>query len=212
METAKKALIMFLKSLPEKSKFSVIGFGSKFLDYFGILNYDQHNLNLAIKKIKTLDADLNGTYILKPLQYVFEIKGYDKMAKNVFLLTDGKVNNSVKCIDSIRENVKSFRIHSFGIGTGVSSSFIKECGEVGKGTFNFAPDLKDIKKQVIGALNKSMRLYYTDLAVLFDDKAFKPIIQYPSSKFPVIYLDEIINYSFITEKPLDIQSNISITM
>lgn len=95
MKCAKYALQLFIKSLPQNSKFEIISFGSKFealsRELYGF-EYTDKNVEDALDAIYGFDADLGGTDILKPLEYVFKQTKYHKETR-IFLLTDGEVNN-----------------------------------------------------------------------------------------------------------------------
>ncbi len=64
MESAKKALILFLKSLPIDSFFNVISFGSHSRSMFplSVRNSDQE-IEDSISLIKVMDANMGGTEI-----------------------------------------------------------------------------------------------------------------------------------------------------
>ena len=68
IEQAKKALILFLKSLPENSKYNIISFGSNFQRmYPESLIYNDENIEQTIYEIESFEADFGGTEICMPL-------------------------------------------------------------------------------------------------------------------------------------------------
>jgi len=68
-----KGLKLFLQSLPSKSYYQIIGFGSNFKAYDKIpKEYSQENILQSIKIIDSLNADLGGTDIYSPLKYVYD--------------------------------------------------------------------------------------------------------------------------------------------
>ena len=90
----KEALLLFIQSLPKKSYFQLIGFGSDFKKYNEVpVEYNEENVAKLINIIKKLDADLGGTEIVSPLSAIYNEKVYDKikLSKNIFLLTDGQI-------------------------------------------------------------------------------------------------------------------------
>ena len=112
IKSAKEALLLFLKSLPETSYFDIISFGSSFQSFFGRSEkYTDVNLTKASKFVNTVEADMGGTEILKPLEHLYTrekcIK--EKIEQNVFLLTDGAVSNTKGVIDLVRKNAEKSR-------------------------------------------------------------------------------------------------------
>ena len=202
MELVRKALLLFIQSLPENSYFQLIGFGSEFKKYNEVpVIYNKENVDNIIKIINELTADLGGTNISKPLAEIFNSESYSKidLSKNIFLLTDGEVFDREKCIELISNNSSKFRVHALGIGNSFDEVLIKQCGKLGKGSSSFVKELEKINSVVIDTLNKGLRPYITDLKFEFEnykDEISKNIIAVnPINNF--VYQNEIMNYSFI---------------
>ena len=202
MELVRKALLLFIQSLPENSYFQLIGFGSDFKKYNEEpVIYNKENVDNIIKIINELTADLGGTNISKPLAEIFNSESYSKidLSKNIFLLTDGEVFDREKCIELISNNSSKFRVHALGIGNSFDEVLIKQCGKLGKGSSSFVKKLEKINSVVIDTLNKGLRPYITDLKFEFEnykDEISKNIIAVnPINNF--VYQNEIMNYSFI---------------
>ena len=202
MEIVRKALLLFIQSLPENSYFQLIGFGSDFKKYnVEPVIYNKENVNNIIKIINELKADLGGTNISKPLAEIFNSESYSKidLSKNIFLLTDGEVFDRERCIELISNNSSKFRVHALGMGNSFDEVLIKQCGKLGKGSSSFVKDIEKINSVVIDTLNQGLRPYITDLKFEFDnykDEISKNIIAVnPINNF--VYQNEIMNYSFI---------------
>ena len=202
----KNALLLFIQSLPQGSYFQLIGFGSDFKKYNeNPVIYDQKNVTKIINVIKNLKADMGGTDIASPLNSIYkENFNYSniKLSKNIFLLTDGKVDDREKCINLITTNSNKFRIHALGIGNDFDKDLIEKSGKLGKGSSIFVRDVEKINSAVIKTLNKCLRPYLTDIK--FDFKNYQKnylnsIIKCnPVDNFT--YQDDIINCSFILEE------------
>ena len=109
IRSARKTLILFLKSLPEGSYFNIVGFGSSYKTLFHeTVPYDEQHLEKAIKHAQQMEADLGGTELLTPLQYIFG-KSRSGYSRQVFVLTDGSVSNTNACIQQMKSNVKNAR-------------------------------------------------------------------------------------------------------
>ena len=66
-DLVKQALLLFLQSLPEKSYFQLIAFGSSFKKYNEeLVEYNKENVENATKIINSFDANLGGTNISGP--------------------------------------------------------------------------------------------------------------------------------------------------
>ena len=198
----RKALLLFIQSLPANSYFQLIGFGSNFKKYNEEpVLYNKENVDNIIKIIKELTANLGGTNISKPLDEIFRNECYSKinLSRNIFLLTDGEVFDREQCINLISNNSKKFRVHAMGLGNSFDEILIKQCGELGKGTSSFIKNEEKINSAVINTLNNGLRPYLTDIK--FDFENYKEEIASniiscnPINNFS--YQNEIMNYSFI---------------
>ena len=201
-ELVKKALLLFIQSLPEQSYFQLIGFGSDFKKYNEEpVIYNKENVNNIINIINGLSADLGGTNISGPLSEIYNNECYSKinLSRNIFLLTDGEVFDREKCIEIISANSSKFRLHSLGIGNDFDKQLIEQCGKLGKGSSSFVRDLEKIDEVVIDVLNKGLRPYITDIQFDFEnykDEISSNIIKVnPTNNFT--YQNEVMNYSFI---------------
>ena len=203
IELVREMLNFFMKSLPKNSFFQIIGFGSniKFINKKPLI-YTEENVNKTIEKIENLEADLGGTNLFFPLKAIFREDNYKdiNLGRNVFILTDGETSDDQRCLNIIAKNNDKFRVHSFGIGSYYDKKFIKKCGKLGKGSYNFVNDVSNISSVVIQALNKSLRSY------LYDVKFTLKNINYEYVYSPInniCYQDEIINYYFIAKDKLN---------
>jgi hypothetical protein len=67
--------------------------------------YEDQNLATALEKVDSFEADLGGTEIYSPLDLIFkQIKVCNRKSVNIYLLTDGCVNNSEGVIKLVSEN------------------------------------------------------------------------------------------------------------
>ena len=110
IKSARETLVLFLKSLPQGNYFNIIGFGSSYTSLFpNPVPYDKKHLEKAIKHAQSMEADLGGTELLRPLQHIFETKPRSGFARQVFVLTDGSVSNTDACIREMRKNLNNAR-------------------------------------------------------------------------------------------------------
>ena len=109
-DSARETLLLFLKSLPDGCYFNVVGFGSSYKTLFDkSVLYNDENLKKATDLAGSMKADLGGTEILSPLQWVFSqplVKGHPRQ---LFLLTDGGVGNTQQVISLVQKHSNSAR-------------------------------------------------------------------------------------------------------
>ena len=110
IKEAAETLMLCLKSLPEACSFNIIGFGSRYEKLFpeSVL-YDQANLDKAIAHTEGLKADLGGTELYSPLEYIFSQPLNPNLTRQVFVLTDGSVSNTARVIELVRKNAGKAR-------------------------------------------------------------------------------------------------------
>ena len=140
IKVASKAILLFLQSLPAGSYYQLIGFGSKFIKYdLEPKEYKQENISKSIETVEKLTANLGGTDIYSPLKDIYESnKIYDKinLPRNIFLLTDGEIENKKDTLAIIEKNSDKYSIYSIGIGKYFDEDLIKNAGIIGKGNYN----------------------------------------------------------------------------
>jgi von Willebrand factor type A domain/Vault protein inter-alpha-trypsin domain len=154
---AKKAAILFLKSLPSGSLFNIISFGTSF-----DMLYKSSKLNTssvidsAIQKIESFDADMGGTNIYNPLEAIFRNSPSNEYPRTIFLLTDGQVEDPDRVISLIEQHSHNTKVHGFGIGNDVDPYLINKSSKAGRGSSNFISDTEELGKIVIRALRKAI--------------------------------------------------------
>ena len=110
IKSASATLVLFLKSIPPGCSFNIIGFGSSYKKLFPeSVSYNQENLEFAIRHAESLRADLGGTELLNPLTHIFSQKLLPGLSRQIFVLTDGSVSNTQRCIDEVKRNVDKCR-------------------------------------------------------------------------------------------------------
>uniref|UniRef100_A0A3B3BM09 VIT domain-containing protein n=1 Tax=Oryzias melastigma TaxID=30732 RepID=A0A3B3BM09_ORYME len=118
-------LLLLLKSLPTGSYFNIYGFGSRFSQIFpNSVEYSEETMEEALKKVEGMQSDLGGTDILQPLKYIYSQPFISNLPRQLFILTDGEVENPKEILDLVKRNAGSHRCSFFGIGEGASSVLI----------------------------------------------------------------------------------------
>ena len=207
IDLVKQSLLLFIQSLPPKSYFQLIGFGSGFKKYNDQpVEYNKENVSNIINVINSLKADMGGTNISGPLDDIYKDinKNYQNinLSKNIFLLTDGQVHDREQCINLITTNSNKFRIHAIGIGNDFDKILIERSGKLGKGSSSFVEEVEKINTAVIETLNKCLRPYLTEIKFNFQNyqNNKKNVIAECNPVDNFTYQNEIMNYSFIFDE------------
>ena len=125
---AKEALALFIRSLPIDSYFNIVSFGSTFrFTWSQSQKFSQDTLQKVLKDINLYQADMNGTEIMQPLEAIKNVNPIPGYPMNVFILTDGAVNNADAVIN-LADSMKSAtcRIYTLGIGNGCSRYLVEK--------------------------------------------------------------------------------------
>ncbi|KAL3888727.1 hypothetical protein ACJMK2_001090 [Sinanodonta woodiana] len=189
MQSAKETLLLFLKSLPVKSFFNVIGFGSDFESLFqeGSHIYNEENLKKAEKLQKQMKADMGGTEILRPLEHVFKQKLIENYPRQLFVLTDGEVSNTEDIIKLAKSNSQHTRVFTVGIGHGASTALVRGLAKAGKGKEVFVTDSERLQPKVISLLQYAMQPVASDVEITWDLPSHVTWIMMPA-KIPYFFL------------------------
>ncbi|CAB1445662.1 unnamed protein product [Pleuronectes platessa] len=77
--------------------FNIYSFGSSFEHIFPkSVEYSEKNLEEALKKVESMQANLGGTEILKPLTHILSQTCISNQPRQVFVFTDGEVSTPKK--------------------------------------------------------------------------------------------------------------------
>ena len=202
IKVASKALLLFLQSLPAGSFYQIIGFGSSFKKYDEEpKEYTQENIKNSIKLVEELKANLGGTDIFSPLKDIYNsYKIYDKinLPKNIFLLTDGEIDNKKDTLAIIEKNSNKYSIYSIGIGNYFDKDLIKNAGIIGKGNYNFCQNIEGLNEIIATEVSNasSPYIYNFNLKSPFDNNyLYKQNLEEINIK-----KNKIINFCYIIGK------------
>ena len=196
IELCSKSLLLFLQSLNKGSYFQLIGFGSSFSYYSKEpLEYNKENVKNLMETIKNLKANKGGTDLYKPLHDIFSNSIYDKyeMTKNIFLLTDGEIEDKERTLSLIESYSDKFFLHSLGIG-GCDEDLVKRAAIMGKGNSFIINDLSNLNEIVINALEGAQNSQIYNFENNIKDKIY---LEYNKKQFGG--LNDFIRYGFISK-------------
>jgi len=155
---ARRALALFLRSLPTNCMFNVIGFGSDFDKLFpNSVPYTEKTLEFALNYANRMNADLGCTELFRPLENLYFSTQYPGYLTQIFVLTDGAVHDFVAVMDLISRRKQRCRVFSLGIGQGASRSLVDGVANVGGGTSIYALDNEKIETKILQQLKIALQ-------------------------------------------------------
>ncbi|XP_069038694.1 von Willebrand factor A domain-containing protein 5A-like isoform X2 [Lepisosteus oculatus] len=169
IESARDTLLLLLKSLPLGCYFNIYGFGSTHESFFPeSVEYSQDTMDKALAKVKTMQADLGGTEILRPLTEIYHKPCLPAHPRQLFVFTDGEVGNTKQVTDLVKTNSLSHRCFTFGIGEGASSALIRGMATEGSGHFQFITGTERLQPKVMQSLRFALQPAVREISVRWD--------------------------------------------
>eukprot|EP00919_Chromeraceae_sp_WS-2016_P012445 GHVR01029049.1.p1 GENE.GHVR01029049.1~~GHVR01029049.1.p1 ORF type:complete len:261 (+),score=134.17 GHVR01029049.1:56-784(+) len=172
------ALQIFIKSLPLGCCFNFISFGSTYKMWKEeSVPYCEETVLEAESFIKSIEADMGGTEMLKPFEHIYKYSDKNinkknkeknenkKYFKQILLLTDGQISNINELINIIRNNKEEARVFTLGVGSGVSTSLVNSVARVGGGVSFFVIKEEELQSTVIKMLKCSKQPSITDINI-----------------------------------------------
>ncbi|XP_059402300.1 von Willebrand factor A domain-containing protein 5A-like [Carassius carassius] len=166
IESAKDTLLLLLKSLPMGCYFNIYGFGSHFESFFPqSVVYKQKTMDQALKRVKEMKADMDGTEILQPLKHIYSQRCHPEHPRQLFVFTDGEVGNTKEVLDLVKSHAHSHRCFSFGIGEGASAALITGMAREGSGHAQFITDTDRMQPKVMQSLRFALQPAVVNISV-----------------------------------------------
>nr|XP_020441224.1 von Willebrand factor A domain-containing protein 5B1 isoform X2 [Monopterus albus] len=198
----KDAMVVILKSLVPGCLFNIIGFGSTFKSLFTTSqDYEEEALALACEYVRKLRADMGGTNILAPLNWILRQPMFSGHPRLLFLLTDGAVSNTGKVIALVRSHARYIRCFTFGIGQKTCRRLVQGLATVSKGTAEFLADGERLQPKMIKSLKKTMSPVLSDISIEWLFPETKEVLLSPVGNTFLFPGDSLIGYSVVCDTP-----------
>ncbi|CAF3569981.1 unnamed protein product [Rotaria sp. Silwood1] len=204
---ARQAMLVFLKSLPVDCHFNIIRFGTQYKSLFTEITaiYNEENAEKAEHLITGMKADLGGTELMGPLQWIEQHSPNQGRARQIFLLTDGEISNVTAVLDLCRSMASSTRIFSFGLGKSPSRSLVKGLARSTNGRFVFVPPNSNVDIYVGEQLQRALQPCITNIHVNWN---LGVDVQTAPKQSPPVYLnDRLIVYALTNDKTIPFDHN-----
>jgi Ca-activated chloride channel family protein len=168
MESAKRALKGFLRSLGPRDAFCIIAFDSS-NETYGPVAFGDTALSGADQFLSNINAR-GGTSILPALQDSLSLQVPSGYVRTVVLLTDGSVSNEAQVNQAVAAGAKEkkLRAHAIGLGGAVNRSLVKGFARAGRGIAEFVPVAADLEPMLARFQARSGSPLATDLSIDYD--------------------------------------------
>uniref|UniRef100_A0A8B8EL51 Poly [ADP-ribose] polymerase n=1 Tax=Crassostrea virginica TaxID=6565 RepID=A0A8B8EL51_CRAVI len=134
---SRKVLLLALGSLPEKSTFNIVLFGSSFKELFQFPHKITNNsTNLAIKYIEEANPVMGCSDILSPLKSLYLLSPADG-SRSIFLISDGFVGNKEDLFHLVAKHSVKNRLFCLGVGSNRDSHTLRSLANQGGGTHEY---------------------------------------------------------------------------
>ncbi|CAF3643927.1 unnamed protein product [Rotaria sp. Silwood1] len=208
----REAMLIFLKSLPINCHFNIIRFGSHYESLFEkrTVIYNEENVRKAEKLIEQMKADMGGTELLRPLQWLEQQAPDQGRGRQIFLLTDGEISNVSEVLELCRSMASTSRIFSFGLGQSPSRSLVKGLARSTNGQFTFIPPNTSVDSSVCEQLRRALQPCITNVHIKWNLGV--EVQNAPRQLPPVYFNDRLIAYGLIDDKTIPFKHDSSVEL
>ncbi|KAK8840703.1 von Willebrand factor A domain-containing protein 5A [Tritrichomonas musculus] len=153
---ASECLDLFIHSIPPGSYFNIYLFESKFQKVFNkSVQYTEETAQKGLEVANNLNNSHGGTNIFDPLSDIFADQNRHGQ-RQIFIMTDGEVENSLQIIQLISKNSKNNRCFTIGIGNFCDAGLVEGMAKVSGGKSDFVSDGDMLSEKVIPQLKCSL--------------------------------------------------------
>jgi hypothetical protein len=153
-----ECLMLYLHSLPPNGFFNIVRFGSEARPMWRASRPNNDaNVRKAQAYTAALDADLGGTEMSNPLEWIcgspLIVPG---RKRQLFLLTDGEDFDPDRVMELVTANRNTIRCFTIGIGHGADPGLVKGIANRTNGRYDFVYDGVDLRTKVMPHLEAAM--------------------------------------------------------
>ncbi|GAV08173.1 hypothetical protein RvY_17904 [Ramazzottius varieornatus] len=195
IDEARRAMHIFLRSIPQGCAFNFYRFGSSFESLFPQSQpYNADTFDKAKVYATTTQANLGGTEILEPLRKIYSEPVESGFARQLFVLTDGDVTNTDEVIQLVAHNASNTRVFAYGLGDSPSRSLVNGIAMAGNGKAEFIKKGEVLEEKIGRHLSRALQPAVTKTSVLWD--GLRSVQQVPTTLPPVFNNDRLLVYAF----------------
>jgi Ca-activated chloride channel family protein len=203
IEQARRAVTFALDRLAPADRFNVIRFDSTTRSLFRMARpANRDNLRRAKAYVRSLEAE-GGTEMHPALALALDEAPLPGRLRQVVFLTDGAVGNEHELFLTIAARLGEARLFSVGIGSAPNSYFMRKAAELGRGSFTYIGDPREVGERMSGLFRKLERPALTGLTVDWPGALESKVAFHPAA-LPDLYADEPVGFAVRVEQvPLE---------
>ncbi|KAL7056647.1 hypothetical protein AAHC03_020556 [Spirometra sp. Aus1] len=180
MQLAKRALLIFLESLPPDCRFQIVGFGSTHEALFPEpLDYNEESLERALAYQEAMEADMGGYTIMRALKsiYAVPLTGAGWSRQIIFLTCgDSEIRSDISSL--IRRHLADSRFFVIGLCVNRGTSLLGDLARSGQGKAVFVRDPDKLSAAVMDILHCALQEPATEVSLSWH-------VQSPTSSSPL---------------------------
>lgn len=182
MNEAQAALRLCLRHLRAGARFNIIAFQSSYTSFAPTsVLFTQATLEQADRWVQALQAT-GGTELLAPF-----CEAISQVPNGVVvLLTDGQVGNENEILTQALAIRQHTRVYSFGIGTNVSDTLLRDLAKRTGGAVEFIYPGERIDEKVVAQFARALALRVTDVQLSFSGVDLHVESQAPAELPPLV--------------------------
>jgi Ca-activated chloride channel family protein len=193
IEQAKEALQLGLERLKPGDRFNIIEFNSQTRNFApAAVDVTAESLSQARRFVEGLVAD-GGTEMAGALEAALKNQQENGRLRQVVFLTDGSIGNEEQLFRIINDRLGRSRLYTIGIGSAPNSHFMREAATLGKGTFTYIGDAREVRNKMDHLFEKLEFPVLSDIEIHWSSGAET---DYWPRPVPDLYLHEPLIVSF----------------
>ncbi|PRP85405.1 hypothetical protein PROFUN_06951 [Planoprotostelium fungivorum] len=112
-----KMVEMLLRALPKTCRFNIVDFGDTYtLLWPKSVGYASKTFTKAMRSTQEQKFDTNGGSFFAPLSKIMSTKPSQGVSRQIFLLTDGALDDYEECTEMVKRHSLHTRVFTFGFG------------------------------------------------------------------------------------------------
>ncbi|MEH6471033.1 MAG: marine proteobacterial sortase target protein [Halopseudomonas sp.] len=192
---AKLSLQRAIERLQVDDLFNVIVFNNRTTSlYPQPLPASAANRRQALTFVARLDAN-GGTEMASAINRALGQPARSGYVEQVLFITDGAVGNEVALFQLIQSQLGKRRLYTVGIGSAPNSHFMTKAAQMGKGSFTYIGDTREVQQKMDRLLTKLSSPQLTDIGINSDQA-----LQMLPQQIPDLYRGEPLLVSFRAEQ------------